>query len=380
MYPIEGTQKAYDWGSTTAIQQFADVDAKCGPLAEVWFGAHKSGPSRLGSGQTLDQLLAENPNFLGESVRERYGELPFLMKLLAPGRAVSLQVHPCRERAKQEFAKEREAGVLGRFSDPNHKPEMIYALTPFEGLVGLRHFDDAIKVLRTHAHPELDLAADAAEAVSDLGPAIARLASLPSLIVLEIVDSVKQSGAPLHQAYVTLLELAAQYPGNAGVLVALVLSRVSLQPGEAVFVPSGVPHAYMSGLAVEIMANSDNVFRLGLTTKMVDVDEVLLNLNPDPPVVISSASSFAQHVLQTSAEEFVLTVFRGANEPFIVDDQGPKIALVTEGTAKFRAEDGTTVMRRRGEALFIPSERQVHVLSDGVVVMGSVPITKTGQV
>lgn len=371
MFRLEGHVKTYDWGSTSAIQRFAGLGEVGAPLAEVWFGAHPSGPSHVAGRGDLDDLLRHEPRLLGDDVADRFGELPFLMKLLAPGRAVSLQVHPSLERARDAFGGEGTGAAT--FVDANHKPEMIFALTSFDGLVGLRPFADAIAVLRASCHPVLDGAASAAESAGDLRPALRVLAGSSAGEVRSVVAALSERRSE-QAAFATLAELAEQYPDDAGPLVSLVLDRVSLEPGDAVFVDSGVPHAYISGLAVEIMANSDNVFRLGLTSKEVDVDESLRNLITAPAQIIRAASGPGSQALMTRAEEFVLTVHRGTALRVDLGDLGPRVVLSGAGrTTLTRNGSDEEIVLSPGDAAFVGHGESGRLIVDGHAVVGSVP-------
>lgn len=369
MHRLQGHAKDYDWGSPTAIPDLTGGRSDGTPVAEVWFGAHPSGPATIDDDTTLRELLAREPALLGPDVAARFGELPFLLKLLAPGRAVSLQVHPHLARARVGFA---DPGAGATFVDANHKPEMILAVTPFDGLVGLRPFRDAVRVLRSAAHRALDAAADAAEEESDLRAALRVLAGIPVEAVRAVVEGLREC-ADEHPAFATAVELATQHPDDAGALVSLVLERVSLRPGDAVFVDSGVPHAYLSGLAVEIMANSDNVFRLGLTSKVVDIEESLRNLLVAPAQVIRAQPDLPTQVLRTEAAEFLLTVHRGHALRAASEGIGPRIVLGVEGLTAVRVGDDRRVLSP-GEAVFVGHGEDAELLVEGSAVVASVPL------
>jgi mannose-6-phosphate isomerase len=370
MRRLGGHVKNYDWGSPTAIPRFAGWSTGSAPVAEVWFGAHPSGPSLLDDGSTLAELIAGEPGLLGPDVAERFGELPFLLKLLAPGRAVSLQVHPHIDRAREQFAARGESST---FVDANHKPEMILAVTAFDGLVGLRRFDDAVRVLRSAGHHATYYAAEESEREGDLRAALRILAALSHEQLRDALASVRDRSAE-HPAFATVIELAEQHPDDTGALVSLVLDRVSLRPGDAVFVASGVPHAYISGLAVEVMANSDNVFRLGLTSKAVDVDESLYNLIADPARTIRATPELATQTFLTEAAEFRLTVHRGQGLRVGADDPGPRIVLGMDGLVALRRRDsGEHLVLSAGEAVFLGHGEDVELLVDGQAVVAAVP-------
>jgi mannose-6-phosphate isomerase len=373
MFRLTGALQRYDWGSTTAIQQFANLGVVGEPLAEIWYGAHPSAPSTTGEGHPLDRVIAAEPaRILGPDVAARFDDrLPYLVKLIAPGRAVSAQVHPSAARAAEGFRSERDldAGPR-RFVDPSHKPELIYALTPFDGLVGLRPVDEMIRVLEPFRLQLTDRAADAAQQPDGAREAVRVLAQASGSEVEALVQRALAlaEGVP-DSAVRTVLELYGQYPGDAGVAVSLVLQRVLLQPGASVLVPSGVPHAYMSGLAIEVMANSDNVFRLGLTSKKVDLEESLVNLITDPAVVQRP------HVADGDAgpAEFRLEIPSLATDAELtIDGDGPKVVLVATGRCTVTGRDRSLDLRP-GQAAFLAHAEPVALAGAGTVAVISVP-------
>ncbi|TXN29784.1 mannose-6-phosphate isomerase, class I [Lacisediminihabitans profunda] len=340
MQIVTGFQKRYDWGSHHAIQEFLAEGDQSVPLAEVWYGAHPAGPSTLPDGTRLGEAIAGSPQeVLGPNHRRRFGDrLPFLMKLLAPGRAVSIQVHPNGVRARQRFRNNGDrAQSASTFVDPYHKPEMVLAIGEFDGLVGLRPLQEARELLARLDEP---LLASAEVALRNTDPDAGLRAAFASLARVNAHDVETIAGRMAgrvaeHEAFDTFRQLIAQYPGDAGALVSLLLTRVHLRDGEAVFVDSGVPHAYLSGLAVEIMASSDNVFRAGLTSKAVDVPEVLANLITHPAEILRGRGTSV--IFAPKVEEFQLMSHLGGVS--FSESRGPQLVLalsagVSIGTAK----------------------------------------------
>ncbi|WP_424936839.1 MULTISPECIES: mannose-6-phosphate isomerase, class I [Bacteria] len=374
MHRLEASQKDYAWGSRSAIQDHAGVGTAGDPLAEIWYGAHPSGPTRLEDGGTLEELIrTEGAAVLGEDVAERFdGTLPFLVKLIAPGQAVSLQVHPHAERAREGHAAQRADPSRERlFVDPRHKPEQILALTAFEGLVGLRSVDEAAEVLGRldHPLPRASRVALITGGEAAVPRALALLARASSADVDELVALARplaaEGGFPPAS---TLLELAEQYPGDPGVAVSLMLHRVRLGPGDSVLVASGVPHAYMSGLALEVMANSDNVFRLGLTVKRVDVEESIANLLAAPAVV----SRPHRPADADAPAEFRLDVHDLGSGEVVVGGAGPRVVVRLSGDGPIR--DGSrSVALPRGGAVFLPHGSQAVAEGSGRIAVVSVP-------
>ncbi len=292
--PLRNPIQNYAWGSHTAIRGlFGESGAATLPEAELWLGAHPKAPSEVEVGGTwhrLDHWLAADPaSVLGAQAAARFGkQLPFLFKVLAAAEPLSIQAHPNAEEARKGFDDEERRGIARdapdrTYRDPNAKPELIYALTPFWMVRGLRPVADIIRQLqRTGLVERWSPAAALARAGQ---PGLARF--LGAWLGL----SGPEAGVLVESAVSTVLEVAADAdcgaadtwlgrlaetnPTDAGALAPLVLETFALAPGEAVFTGPGVLHAYLDGLGLEVMASSDNVLRGGLTGKHVDVEALL---------------------------------------------------------------------------------------------------------
>ncbi|HEU5006350.1 MAG TPA: mannose-6-phosphate isomerase, class I [Jatrophihabitantaceae bacterium] len=283
---IEGVARDYAWGSTTAIQRVLGREPDGRPLAELWFGAHPDDPARVPDlGTTLDELIARDPvTALGSDVVERFGpQLPFLLKLLAADKPLSIQVHPTRAQAEAGFADEDARGIArdGRernYRDRNHKPELLCALTEFEALCGFRPIANTLRLLDAFDLPELEPVRELLAGADPLRAAFTYLLRLPApgpLVTAVAARAAAIEDAQWSGAAGAVLRAAEAFPGDVGAVLSLLLNHVVLQPGEAIFLGAGNVHAYLHGFGVEIMANSDNVLRCGLTSKHVDVEELL---------------------------------------------------------------------------------------------------------
>lgn len=396
MYRITGIPHGYAWGSRSAIQAFLGLPEDGKPLAEVWYGAHPSAPALVqlpaDGSVPLDAFIAQDrEGTLGPTLAESPGgALPFLLKLLAPGSPVSLQVHPTLENGRRGFAREEALGIpldspLRSFKDANHKPEMVYALTAFEGLVGFRPAS-AVREALTPFRSSPMRALQEAASESGNGPDEVRrtfeaaLALSPAQVdevVEEAEDLASASPAGPSNAYATVLELARSFPSDPGVVASMLLHRVVLQPGDAVFVGDGVPHAYLSGLCAEIMANSDNVLRAGLTGKHIDVAALLENADfsrTEPHILRGSADSGAVTRVSPPVAEFVLTRVAGSAEPVTLASAGPRIALAVQGRVSLEGRAGGTLDLQQGQAAFVPdSAGALTVTGPGSVVIAGVP-------
>jgi mannose-6-phosphate isomerase len=332
-FAIEGVIRHYGWGSPTTLPKLLGIEVDGQPAAELWFGAHPDDPSATARG-TLDELIAADPEaLLGAGQVARFGpQLPYLVKILAAARCLSIQVHPTLEQARTGFAAEDAAGIARdavnrNYRDTNHKPELLCALTPFDALCGFRPVAQTRDVLAEIAIPELDFVAELLAGPDPLRAAFTALLAHPDPAPLADAVARRAEGAtdgPLYAAAIA----ASDYPGDVGVALSLLLNHVRLQPGEAIYLGAGNVHAYLRGTGVEIMANSDNVLRCGLTTKHIDPAQVLAITE----FVELTEPRSPSHVgrFDVSIPDFALTRLE-LDEPTGLDDRGPCIVLCTSG-------------------------------------------------
>ncbi|WP_332761393.1 mannose-6-phosphate isomerase, class I [Pseudarthrobacter sp.] len=395
MYEIENVLRDYAWGSTTAIAGLLGRPESGGPEAELWIGAHPGAPSMArrvdGSVAPLDALIAEDPeHFLGsESVAEFGPRLPFLTKILAAALPLSLQVHPSIEQAKAGFARENAEGIAPdaahrNYRDDNHKPEMIFALTPFEALCGFRapaatrkillHLAACFDLVESGVPPLLVQLLEVLENPDEgagLRSAFERLITGGEDVshTTAMVAAALISGAPLapYQAELsTVISLNEKYPGDPGVLISLLLNRISLAPGEAVYLPAGNVHAYLHGLGVEVMASSDNVLRGGLTPKYIDVPELLRTIEFQPvavPMLTPEFSGLGQELYQPPFREFQLQRIELAPgaEPVPLAQAGAVVVIVVAGSVYLDSPKGDLQLARGGSAFLPAAEAPVNV-------------------
>jgi mannose-6-phosphate isomerase len=371
----------YAWGSRSALAELTGRPAPTPtPEAELWMGAHPAAPSQIRADSgwvSLRGWIRRDPKgVLGAETARRFaGELPFLFKVLAPERALSIQTHPDAQRARAGFERENAAGLgLGdarrSYRDPNPKPELICALTRFRVLCGFRRADEITRGL-------------AALGLASLEPLLAELRSFPERGGLErffralmtrgddercrLAEAVAEAaarrtrGEPDRVACAWVEELARQHPADVGVLAPLLLNPVELGPGQALYLPAGELHSYLGGVGVELMANSDNVLRGGLTNKHVDVPELLAAISFReglPPLLEPRAVAEGESVYDAPAREFLLSVLRSSRAaPVSADTRGSvEILLCTEGKAVVRrAAHGDETPLPRGAAALVPA-------------------------
>lgn len=297
----------------------------------------------------LDELIRRDPrSMLGPQVVERFGPtLPFLFKLLAAEKPLSLQAHPSLEQARAGFARENALGIAltasnRSYKDANHKPELICALTPFRALCGFREFAATVALLRSLHVEGLEplLGADSVKT------AFQWLMQSPKP---ELVNAVVAACAGRTEPeFINATALGAAYPGDVGVIGALLLNLVTLQPGEALALGAGNMHAYLEGLGVELMANSDNVLRGGLTPKHVDVPELLSVLNfTTGPVEVLRPVGAPEAVYQTPFADFRLSRL-DISAPLLRARTGPDIVWCLDGSVVVNGLE-----LKRGEAGFV---------------------------
>ncbi|WP_330458180.1 mannose-6-phosphate isomerase, class I [Streptomyces sp. NBC_00820] len=381
MDPLDNTVRPYAWGSPTAIPHLLGVEPTGEPQAEMWMGAHPGAPSRTARGTLVEVIGADPERELGAGVVAKFGpRLPFLLKILAAGAPLSLQVHPDLEQAGRGYADEERRGIPldaahRNYKDPNHKPELICALTEFDGLCGFRDPVQAADLLAglgvdslkpyvdlLHAHPEEAALREVLTAILTADPE-------------EMARTVAEATAActrLGGDYAPYAGLAHHYPGDPGVIAAMLLNHVRLQPGEALFLGAGIPHAYLDGLGVEIMANSDNVLRCGLTPKHVDVPELLRVVRfeaGDPGVLRPEAAPDGEEVYETPIDEFRLSRYvlaEGGSARDLTRDT-PQILLCTAGTVRTGDHELAP-----GRSVFVPAGEKVEVSGTGTIFRATV--------
>lgn len=384
---LRGALRTYAWGSRTAIAEFTERPVPAAhPEAELWFGAHPGDPAWLetdnGEITLLDALRADPEGQLGPGSRARFGDvLPFLVKVLAADEPLSLQAHPSAEQAAEGYLREERLGIplnspVRNYRDTSHKPELLVALYPFEALAGFRPASRTVELLRALAVSDLDpfieLLGDQSDA-DGLRALFTTWITAPQpdidVLVPAVLDGAiayLSSGATEFAAEAkTVLELGERYPGDAGVLAALLLNRVSLAPGEAIFVSAGNLHTYLRGFAVEVMANSDNVLRGGLTPKHVDVPELLRVLDFAPTTEDQLRPRVRREgfgrIYETPTDEFAVALLEledeyvGHEMDATCSHDGPQILLCIQGCTTVHGKSGSLRLKR-GMAAWVAAD------------------------
>ncbi|MGW5099436.1 mannose-6-phosphate isomerase, class I [Streptomyces sp. NPDC004100] len=378
---LDNTVRPYAWGSPTAIPHLLGTEPTGEPQAEMWMGAHPGAPSRTPRGPLTEVIAADPEHELGAAAVAKFGpRLPFLLKILAAGAPLSLQVHPDLTQAREGYADEERRGIPvdapdRNYKDANHKPELICALTEFDGLCGFRPAAEAAELLEGLGVDSLKPYADALRARPEDAALREVLTAILTADRADMARTVAEASAAftrLGGPYAPYAGIARHYAGDPGVIAALLLHHVRLQPGEALFLGAGIPHAYLDGLGVEIMANSDNVLRCGLTPKHVDVPELLRIVrfeSSDPGVLRPEASPEGEEVYETPIDEFRLSRLvlpeGGAVRELTRDT--PQILLCTAGTVRAGEHELSP-----GHSVYVPAGERVDVAGTGTVFRATV--------
>ncbi len=388
---LRGAVVNYPWGTFDAIHRLLGTEPDGQPLAELWFGAHPLVPSGIGD-TTLDRYLAENPEQVGPASSPQFGrQLPFLMKVLSARHPLSLQAHPDRAQAEEGFAAEEAAGIPRTahhrtYKDDWPKPEILIALDPFETLVGFRDPARTVTLFNTlNAGPLAErliapLRGRGGEAA--LQEVFLDVLALPEgkrqvvEAILAAAEGCKEDESEIGDFARTALELNVAFPSDPGILAALLMNRIHLEPGDAVYMHPGTMHAHLSGTAIEVMASSDNVLRGGLTSKHIAVDELVRVVDFSwgaPSIVSGTQTAPSVWDYPTYCDEFNVwrvEVGDGAPTP-LPTSTNARIALVIRGEVVLH--NGVTALPlRQGQAAFLPAQdARVSATGDAQVFVAS---------
>lgn len=346
---IENDALRYDWGSKTLLPDLLGLPAAEQPQSEIWFGTHPTSPARLADS--------------GVSLAETVDPLPFLVKLLAAERPLSIQAHPSRERAAKQFAAENKLGLAldapnRNYRDENHKPELLIALTDFTALCGFRPLEQAVAEVSSLAAASPALEPLVSELTNGYSAALEWAFQNPQVVAtLDPARCLSRRRARL------LEQLLDQHPGDPGVLVSLFLNLVTLTPGEAIYLPAGNLHSYLSGLGLEVMASSDNVLRGGLTTKRIDVAELLSVVDhsvlEDPKQAMRELSSGVTEIIAT--EDFKVYRLEPSAKNVIADIELASQAIVVcvAGTVSLSTSLDEPLELRAGQAAYVSKDARL---------------------
>ncbi|EIV3862947.1 mannose-6-phosphate isomerase, class I [Klebsiella variicola] len=374
-YRLRNGIKNYAWGSRTALNTlFGVLNPDEQPQAEMWMGAHPAGCSEIeteADSVSLLEAIAQSPkSFLGERTVEKFGQLPFLLKILAAETALSIQVHPDKRQAEEGYAQQgNRAGE--DYNDANHKPELVYAITPFMAMNGFRPFQETVNhFLRLNAPELMPALAEfrgnlTGEGFKHFFVSLMQLAQRDKDNVLTQLQACLDSGGFTHlQSFI--IRLMRDYPGDIGILAPLFLHCITLAPGEAMFLRAGTLHAYVHGTAVEVMACSDNVLRAGLTPKKINLPELVkctvFRETQEQELRLSPDETGTEQYYSVPVEDFCFSIIGNCLHKR-VDVDSAQILLVLSGITTLRDTNGDEMTLFAGQSVFIPALTETYSLT-----------------
>lgn len=395
---MKNTVQKYAWGSTSAIQLLlGQTNSAPEPAAELWMGAHPKAPSRVqyrGRWVSLADLIAGHPqDILGKQIAKKFNnQLPYLFKVLAAARPLSIQAHPGLEQARKGFDIENNKGVAldaahRNYKDANHKPECICALSSFWALYGFRDIAEILSLMGKICPDGLSSELEQLQNHTDSGGLkifFSKLLTMETEQKKQVInEAIQHTKRHLEEdpAFQWTARLAAEYPADIGLLAPLFLNLIQLKRGQALFLPAGELHAYLEGTGIELMANSDNVLRGGLTPKHIDVPELLnvLKFIPRPVEILQAIPKDGMEKIYPSlAQEFVLSAISiaGGNVYRKSNIQSAEILLCIDGKAYL--EDSSRkdcIQVKKGDsALISAATGSYRIHGDAVFYKAAVPV------
>ena len=382
MQKLINSVQNYAWGSKTALTDLYGIaNPNNLPMAELWMGAHPKSSSKIedASGQVRslrDVIEADKAALLGDKVAQRFGELPFLFKVLCADQPLSIQVHPNKQASEIGFAKENAAGIPldaaeRNYKDPNHKPELVFALTPFLAMNAFREFSEIISLLQpvAGAHNAIAhfLENPNADALSQLFASLLNMQGEEKSHALAVLKAAldSQQGEP----WETIRLISEFYPDDSGLFSPLLLNVVKLNPGEAMFLFAETPHAYLQGVALEVMANSDNVLRAGLTPKYIDIPELVANVKfvakPAAELLTQPVKNGAELDFPIPVEDFAFSLHDLSQTETTIAQESAAILFCVEGEATLHKGEQHLVLKPGESAFVAANESPVSVSGTG---------------
>ena len=382
MQKLINSVQNYAWGSKTALTDLYGIaNPNNLPMAELWMGAHPKSSSKIedasGQARSLRNVIdADKAALLGDKVAQRFGELPFLFKVLCADQPLSIQVHPNKQASEIGFAKENAAGIPidaaeRNYKDPNHKPELVFALTPFLAMNAFREFSEIVSLLQpvAGAHKAIAhfLENPNADALSQLFASLLNMQGEEKSHALAVLKATldSQHGEP----WETIRLISAFYPDDSGLFSPLLLNVVKLNPGEAMFLFAETPHAYLQGVALEVMANSENVLRAGLTPKYIDIPELVANVKfvakPAAELLTQPVKNGAELDFPIPVEDFAFSLHDLSQTETTIAQESAAILFCVEGEATLHKGEQHLVLKPGESAFVAANESPVSVSGTG---------------
>lgn len=381
-YMLKNPIKNYLWGSRTAIRDYFGIDNPAlEHQAEIWMGAHPLASSKVSVDDTdvsLCDVIAQNPGYwLGNQAKFPVLSLPFLMKVLAVEEPLSIQVHPSKSAAQLGFALENQKSIPldaanRNYKDDNHKPELVYAITPYLAMNGFREFELIVKSferLDISSIEDIFVPFRSKPCSTSLKAFFSALLTLTGekkeQAISELISSLKVSGRELLEEAALINHLHQLYPRDIGLFSPLFLNVIELKPGEAMFLYAETPHAYVHGLGVEIMANSDNVLRAGLTPKHIDVEELVNNTKFEPinsvELTMTPVSVDGREVYPIPVADFKFDVLT-PNNGLDIAVSSAEILFCVSGDVTVTVDSESRLLTR-GESVIFPAATRHYTVS-----------------
>jgi mannose-6-phosphate isomerase len=379
-FPMTNVIQNYAWGSHSSFKQLFDIGNPSGkPQAEIWMGAHPNGCSTVisnGEKSKLSALIDQNRGlYLSEKVANQFGELPYLFKVLAAEKALSIQVHPSKSQAELGFALEDQQGIPfsagnRNYKDANHKPELVYALTDYQAMNGFRPVKEIVTYFSKLDIAELsNLLCELAGNQTSQGLAnffsglLFLQGKQKKIALLSLLTKAKRIKDPIFEL---IIELAEQYPEDVGLFAPLMLNVITLKPGQAMYLDAQTPHAYLKGTGLEIMANSDNVLRAGLTPKYIDVKELIsctrFDEKPVESLLLDPVEEDNVLAYPIPVDDFKFAIIQSSHQRKI-DVESAEILLALDQTMLLTHEGGQSCVIKKGQSVFIPAYVKHYTVS-----------------
>ncbi|MFP3029159.1 MAG: mannose-6-phosphate isomerase [Arsenophonus sp.] len=383
MFKMINSIQCYDWGSKDALTKLYHIkNPKHLLMAELWMGAHPKASSIVEDFDTkqkifLYKLIASDPTYyLGEKIAKKFHRLPFLFKVLCAEKPLSIQVHPDKITAEIGFNRENAAGIAidcpnRNYKDDNHKPELIYALTPFKALNSFRTLKEIVNLFLPIAEVspiiQLFLKTPTEALLAQLFNYLLNLRTREKQMLFTALKAVLQKEKS--EPWNTIKKMLPLYPDDNGLFVPLLLNIIELQPGESMFLYVRTPHAYIQGVGLEVMANSDNVLRAGLTNKHVDIGELLNNVD----YISKSCNSLLlqpnirnnEFCYPIPIDDFAFSLYLVINQLTTISNSSATILFCIEGNISVTSEN-QTIDILSGESIFISAaEKQIFLNGKG---------------
>ncbi len=394
---LQNTVLHYAWGSPTSLPQLLGKENPSGrPWAELWMGAHPKAPSLVncdGRWVSLKDLIEQHPqDMLGHRAAARFkNTLPYLLKVLAVAKPLSIQAHPSLEQAKAGFERENKQGIAlnasqRNFKDENHKPECICAMSEFYALCGFRNITDIVAMMSASCPQGLADELKNLKKNSDssgLKTFFIALMNMDSRRRKRVIDEALQNIDKFSDQRLKhwIKKLATEYPTDIGILSPIFLNLICLEPGQALFLPAGELHAYLEGLGIELMANSDNVLRGGLTVKHIDISQLVnvIQFRPRTVDILSAAATGGnEKIYYNPSEEFILSSICIAGQSCYESSpsRSIEILLCTDGKASVKDYGAKHIFEiEKGDSVIVPAAVKHYTISgDAVVYKAAVPI------